>query len=981
MLSKKYLFLSAVLGIILLFPTAIWSAQYMGKDILTGTWQGEPVKYVEGEILFMIKNGQDPAEVKAYLARNNLSLTRDLDRFGFGKVSLPEGENIFPVIEKMQKTGFFLYVEPNMIYRHCLEPNDLEYLALKQWSLNNVGQDPPGGTPDADIDAPEAWDLTTGSSSIMVSVLDSGIPMLSGVLSHPDLDDPSKIILGQDFVGDGEGVRDRLGHGTHVSGILSAETNNGVGVAGVCWNCRIMVNQVFDRYGYGSSEGVRDGMIYSVDNGANLVNFSGGGPQSATVEHGVAYADSHDVLLVAAAGNNSGGAVDYPGAYAPTYQNVICVSSTEHTDHVSAFSSVGSEVSVAAPGGYGYPYDTDDIYSTMPDYYVTLNDYGITQNYGYCAGTSMATPHVSGLAALILAVNSSLVPSQVREIIEETAEQVGGYYYDPVTGKSTQLGHGRINAYYALWTTLFTEIDEFGTGKTFAMAWGDIDDDSDLDIVLSMGVLSGWPWPLWYDTAKIYVNDHPEPAFTELLNMPWPSHFGALALGDYDNDGDLDLASNTWGIPPAPGCIWLSRNELYSNGSSYPYTFSTFPALNCWSGDGIFDMEWGDYDNDGDLDLAAIGIDNYLYDGNVLYRNDGNDSFTEIIEFGRGGYALAWGDYDNDGDLDLALGKFLHDEAMQNKLYKNEGNGNFIELNQFGMGDTRSLAWADYDNDGDLDLAVANYDGQNKLYINNGDGTFTETDHFGADTSLNIYWGDCNNDGYLDLLVINIRGRNKLYVNDGDATFSELHLFNSDALDIAAWGDYDRDGDLDLAMGNDNQGDKNRLYRNNRNDNDYLEVKLIGRRRGQSNVEYSNRDGIGAKVKVFDQSRVTLFGFREVSSHGGAPLEAHFGVPEGNTYNIEVYWPTSGITMDTLVIAPAAITVWEYCRGDADGDKMLDLSDVLFLISYLYKGGPAPDPFSSGDANADGIVDLGDILYLNSYLYKGGPLPPPPNCP
>ncbi|MGB2989377.1 MAG: S8 family serine peptidase, partial [Candidatus Zixiibacteriota bacterium] len=121
-----------------------------------------------------------------------------------------------------------------------------------------------------------------------------------------------------------------------------------------------------------------------------------------------------------------------------------------HTDHVSSFSSIGSQVSVAAPGGYGSYFDANDIYSTMPNYYVTLNGYGISQNYGYCYGTSMASPMVAGAAALILAVNSSLLPSEVRGILEETAEQVGGYYYSPTTGKSNELGHGRINAYEAV---------------------------------------------------------------------------------------------------------------------------------------------------------------------------------------------------------------------------------------------------------------------------------------------------------------------------------------------------------------------------------------------------------------------------------------------------------------------------------------------------------------------------------------------------
>ncbi|MCK4224404.1 MAG: S8 family serine peptidase [candidate division Zixibacteria bacterium] len=457
-----------------LTPSVFGNATFLKKQVKSGRWNAQKIEYVDREILFMIKSEQNPAEVKSYLAKSNLSLTRELDRFGFGKITLAQGKNIFPVIERMQKTGLFLYVEPNMIDRTGLEPNDPGY--KWQWGLNNLGwrtyQPPslvpsnsetqtkwglskfdetsPGHKSDADVDAPEAWDHTTGSSGVIVSVLDSGIPMLSGSLSHPDLNDPAKIILGQDLVGDGEGVRDTRGHGTHVTGIISAETNNGVGVAGVSWNCRIMVNQVFNTNGQATHEAFRDGMIYSVDNRANVVNYSGGGSHSDTKVQGVAYANTHNVLLVACAGNSGGGPVWYPAGYSGYFRNVIGVSSTDHTDHVSEFSSIGNGVCVAAPGGYGGVFDYDDIYSTMPNYYVTLNGYGITQNYGYCFGTSMASPMVAGVAALILAVDSSFVPTEVREIIEETADEVGGYYYDPATGKSSELGHGRVNAYDAV---------------------------------------------------------------------------------------------------------------------------------------------------------------------------------------------------------------------------------------------------------------------------------------------------------------------------------------------------------------------------------------------------------------------------------------------------------------------------------------------------------------------------------------------------
>ncbi|MBU1317945.1 MAG: S8 family serine peptidase, partial [candidate division Zixibacteria bacterium] len=322
-------------------------------------------------------------------------------------------------------------------------PNDPEF--DKQWHYHNTGQNPPGGTVDADIDAPEGWDISTGGAVIRVGVLDSGIPIQFGSLSHPDLDDPTRYFFGYDFAYGDNDPADDNGHGTHVSGTIAAESDNGIGVAGVCWNAEIMAIKVFDQYGSGSHENFRDGCIYATDNGCKVINYSGGGSAGEAKEHGVAYADSHGVVVCAAAGNNWQGSVSWPGAYSTSYSNVICVSSTDHNDGSSPFSSIGPSVTISAPGGYGSPYDANDVYSTFPNYQVQLNvDLGLPQNYAPLAGTSMATPHVAGFAALILSLGPSITPDSVRQIMINTSEDLGP------TGFDNQFGWGRINVYNAV---------------------------------------------------------------------------------------------------------------------------------------------------------------------------------------------------------------------------------------------------------------------------------------------------------------------------------------------------------------------------------------------------------------------------------------------------------------------------------------------------------------------------------------------------
>ncbi|MBI3192883.1 MAG: S8 family peptidase [Ignavibacteriae bacterium] len=244
-------------------------------------------------------------------------------------------------------------------------------------------------------------------------------------------------------------TRDEYGHGTHVTGILSAESNNGTGVAGVAWECKVLCIRVFNKCGSGTDAMFKQGVIYAVDSGATVINFSGGFDAGSTTQvEAITYASNNNVLIVASSGNDNGGYVRYPAAYSSTYSNVIAVGATDKDDNRPSFSNVGLQLDVVAPGG-GVSDVTGDIYSTTPNYNFTLMGfpYNWTQNYSYGAGTSMATPHVTGIAGLIHSFTSGLSSSDVRDIIRFTADKV------TVMGdtfRSNLYGYGRANAFNAL---------------------------------------------------------------------------------------------------------------------------------------------------------------------------------------------------------------------------------------------------------------------------------------------------------------------------------------------------------------------------------------------------------------------------------------------------------------------------------------------------------------------------------------------------
>jgi serine protease len=345
------------------------------------------------------------------------------------------------------------YAEPNWLRQLHDEPDDGGY-PLK-WDLNNNGNtdlcdgsDCP--TADADMDWQEAYTALGGgfNGSAVVAVIDTGIDF-----GHPDLD--GKITAGHDYLDGDSDPTDTYGHGTHVSGIALAETNNGTAngdadTAGVGYspNITVMPLRVCDSRGCPTSA-IVDAIYHAADNGADVINMSLGGRfGSASEEQAINYAWGEGLVIAASSGNDGSGRVSYPAAFA----NAIAVGSTNWHDQLAPYSNKGSDLDVTAPGGDMSRYDDPGgIYSTMPTYGVYLTtSYDYDTHYDQLQGTSMAAPQVSGLAGLLFAVGvndadgDGRTNDEIRDIIESTADDLGQPGWD------REFGWGRVNVYNAV---------------------------------------------------------------------------------------------------------------------------------------------------------------------------------------------------------------------------------------------------------------------------------------------------------------------------------------------------------------------------------------------------------------------------------------------------------------------------------------------------------------------------------------------------
>lgn len=527
------------------------------------------------------------------------------------------------------------------------------------------------------------------------------------------------------------------------------------------------------------------------------------------------------------------------------------------------------------------------------------------------------------------------------------------------------------------------------------MSWVDFDADGWLDLYcagetqhLLYRNLGGREFQRHRVPSSLTAASHPS---QELMGGFW---------ADYDNDGLPDLYA------VHGGTLTERNNQLFRNLGQGSFVRVTEGPQVRTTSKSVMAL-WGDFDSNGALDLFVINsaFDNSDAGVNFLFLGDGRGGFTRSrngvgLEQRRAFNGGAAADFDGDGDLDVVTtawgtpGNVFTVENLQGTEFEHFPIGSFGSF-------VKSCSWADYDNDGDLDLFVGYEFEPARLFQNMGDGFFEEAVESGlsldSQHAFTGAWADYDNDGWLDLLVTTYRGpwdssrtkgdnvdaRDYLYRNNGDRTFTRIFtgsVVNDDADSItAAWGDYDNDGFLDLAVGRSSwwpfatvAGNKSVLFHNNGNSNSWLMLQLVGTK--------SNRSAIGAKVfltTVVHGRRMTQM--RELNAgHGWASqsdLRPHFGLGDAKqAERVRIEWPSGQVTELTHVSARQILKVIEpggapslkggqvmgrveiTLTGDSGKSYLIEVSTDLVHWSELMTLTVASEPVSFFDANSRGMV-------------------------
>ena len=400
--------------------------------------------HAPNQLIVKFKQGIATAQAAQFHSLFGAVKTQKIKLTGAEIWKLSGSLSVDTILAEYGSNPIFEYIEPDYIVTkgtisaQATFPNDPGFNQL--WGLHNTGQS--GGTADADIDAPEAWDIQTGDPNLVIGVVDTGVDY-----NHPDLagniwTNPGEIandgidndgngyiddIRGWDFAYNDNDPSDVDGHGTHVAGTIAGKGNNGVGVTGVAWNAKIMPLKFLNDQGSGSTSNAILAINYATAKGVKLTNNSwGGGGYSQALYNAINAAGQAGALFIAAAGNsaqNTDTSPSYPASY--NLANIISVASTTRTDSLSSFSNYGlTSVDLGAPGSA--------IYSTTPN-----------NTYATYSGTSMASPHVAGAAALLWSQNPTWTAQQVKNTLMNTGDPIAALAGKTVSGK-------RLNVFNAL---------------------------------------------------------------------------------------------------------------------------------------------------------------------------------------------------------------------------------------------------------------------------------------------------------------------------------------------------------------------------------------------------------------------------------------------------------------------------------------------------------------------------------------------------
>ena len=943
--------------------------------------RGLPADSVPGEVLVRIDAGASPAEVAAIEHLADADQTDRIAKVRSGTLwrMRSRSKNTEALTTALQKNPKVVYAEPNFIVSASATPNDPSYAQL--WALKNTGQST--GFAGSDISAEGAWDRTTGSSTIVIGVVDTGINY-----THPDLaanvwSNPG----GKGSTGCAAGThgfnaitrtcdpKDDEGHGSHTSGTIGAAGNNGIGVTGVNWSTSIMGLKFLASNGYGTTANAIAAIDFAVQakiDGVNvrvLSNSWGSRNYSRALLDIINEAGEHDILFVASAGNSGSSTDDYP-YYPAAYMtpNLISVAATDNRDGLAAFSNYGpTTVHLGAPGV--------GVLSTV-----------LGSGYAFYDGTSMAAPHVAGVAALLLAKSPALTAAEVKSAILDNTDPTPELAGRTITG-------GRLNAARtlgappaprfevsatptvrsvargtrAVYTVTISRLHGFadpvalavtglpdGVTATFSPAVttesailtvdttgaeSPYSSMSDLTVTGSSGALTRGATVLLQVVPSLPAAACPSLAVTTILrySVALPA---ANAIGDFNGDGLPDIVTTD-----------VDRNAvLISRGDGlgawqYPWGMKT--------GNTPASVAIADFNGDARLDVATANSGSHNV--SILLGN-GDGTLAPAVAYGAGTNPLSvsTGDFDHDGKTDLAV---ANNGSGDVSILMGAGDGTFATAVPYSAG--AGPFWVspgDFDGDGNADLAVATFRGNGIAVLRgHGDGTFGAALLFAAGTNPSaVAVADLNRDGVPDLAASNYGSANvSVLTGNGDGTFrAPVHYAAGDNPSAVATGDFNRDGKSDLIVPNHGSASVSLLIGNG--DGTFQTSTNMPSLTEPSHIAVGDLDGDGDDDAVVPGIFYNYSAVAVLRNDGAC------------SFNCGTFVAAGTVTVGTNPDSVAA--------GDFDGDGSLDAAavnhgsndvsvrlgngDGTFAAGVDVDAGTGPDSVVAADLDHDGRVDL-----------------------
>ncbi len=499
--------------------------------LLVGFWSSGALaqrQTASGEVLVKFRPGVSPADIAAVNQLRGASTLGTIPELGVHRIAVPTDRTASEMAELYRQDPGCEYAEPNHVGRGGDFVPDDTYFSL-QWHLEN------SFVADADIAAVQGWQITRGSSSVVVAILDSGIDT-----DHPEFQ--GRLLPGFDFVNEDADPEDDEAHGTQVAGLLAANADNAFSVAGVDHAAQILPVKVLDADNSGTTFDLAQGLVFAADEGAHVISMSLiDYPLSSTLNDALQFARDAGSVLVACAGNGGLGDADLSGPGASPL--TISVGATQIGDTRAGFSGTGAALDIVAPG--------DGVATTVFDSH--------QDNFSLFVGCSAATPLVAGVSTLLLSLDPSLTHDDVRAVLTSTADDQVGPPQEDTPGRDDFFGHGRLNMLSALLALAPLEVlvdIRPGSDVNFinplqselvpvAILGSETFDVADVDpTTLAFGPAGAAP-----DGAAGYLDDVNDDTFTDLV-----SFYQILETGIAFRDPEACVTGETVGGTPFEGC-------------------------------------------------------------------------------------------------------------------------------------------------------------------------------------------------------------------------------------------------------------------------------------------------------------------------------------------------------------------------------------------------------------------------------------------